>query len=219
MLKADSRPHPVARRRRPSSSWRRCSTPGGSPSWCSRRRWRAPIVTRRKFDPEATLELVDRHRATGLCVVPVMFDRIMDLPDDVRNRYSGTLAAVRRRVGFADAPRRGHHVHGPVRRRHLQQLQRHRGRHDRHRHARDLRAAPDTAGRPADGTEIRILDDGLRAKSPPARSGRSSSATAPCSTATPRAPPRTSTTVSWPRATWATSTTTAGCSWWAATTR
>ena len=25
------------------------------------------IVTRRKFDPEATLELVDRHRATGLC--------------------------------------------------------------------------------------------------------------------------------------------------------
>ena len=47
------------------------------------------IVTRRKFDPEATLELVDRHRATGLCVVPVMFDRIMDLPDEVRSRYSG----------------------------------------------------------------------------------------------------------------------------------
>ena len=47
------------------------------------------IVTRRKFDPEATLELVDRHRATGLAVVPVMFDRIVELPDDVRNRYSG----------------------------------------------------------------------------------------------------------------------------------
>ena len=47
------------------------------------------IVTRRKFDPEATLELVDRHNATGLAVVPVMFDRIMDLPDEVRNRYSG----------------------------------------------------------------------------------------------------------------------------------
>src|SRR6195952_3051272 len=47
------------------------------------------IVTRRKFDPEATLELVDRHRAYGLCVVPVMFDRIMELPDDVRARYSG----------------------------------------------------------------------------------------------------------------------------------
>ena len=33
--------------------------------------------------------LVDTHRAYGLCVVPVMFDRIMDLPDDVRARYSG----------------------------------------------------------------------------------------------------------------------------------
>ena len=47
------------------------------------------VVTRRKFDPEATLDLIDRHQATGLCVVPVMFDRIMDLPDDVRRRYSG----------------------------------------------------------------------------------------------------------------------------------
>jgi acyl-CoA synthetase (AMP-forming)/AMP-acid ligase II len=47
------------------------------------------IVTRRKFDPEATLQLVDRHRATGLWVVPVMFDRIMELPEEVRNRYSG----------------------------------------------------------------------------------------------------------------------------------
>jgi acyl-CoA synthetase (AMP-forming)/AMP-acid ligase II len=55
------------------------------------------IVTRRKFDPEAALELIDRHRATGLCVVPVMF------------------AALRRRIGLAHAARRGHKVHGPVR--------------------------------------------------------------------------------------------------------
>ncbi|HEY0226584.1 MAG TPA: AMP-binding protein, partial [Mycobacterium sp.] len=47
------------------------------------------VVTRRKFDPEATLDLVDRHQAYGLAVVPVMFDRIMDLPAEVRNRYSG----------------------------------------------------------------------------------------------------------------------------------
>ena len=38
------------------------------------------VITRRKFDPEATLDLIDRHRATGLAVVPVMFDRIMELP-------------------------------------------------------------------------------------------------------------------------------------------
>ncbi|MCB0950876.1 MAG: AMP-binding protein, partial [Mycobacterium sp.] len=47
------------------------------------------IITRRKFDPEATLDLVDRHRATGLCVVPVMFDRIMELPEEVLDKYSG----------------------------------------------------------------------------------------------------------------------------------
>jgi fatty-acyl-CoA synthase len=52
------------------------------------------IVTRRKFDPEATLALVDNHQATGLCVVPVMFDRIVDMPDDVRPRYSGSSLRV-----------------------------------------------------------------------------------------------------------------------------
>ncbi len=41
------------------------------------------IVTRRRFDPEATLDLIDRHHATGLVVVPVMFDRIMDLPAEI----------------------------------------------------------------------------------------------------------------------------------------
>src|SRR6201994_5141600 len=47
------------------------------------------VATRRKFDPEATLELIDPHQATGLCVVPVMLDRLIDLPDEVRRRYSG----------------------------------------------------------------------------------------------------------------------------------
>ncbi len=45
-----------------------------------------PIVTSGKFDPQATLEPIDRHRATGLAVVPLMFDRIMELPEDVRKR-------------------------------------------------------------------------------------------------------------------------------------
>jgi acyl-CoA synthetase (AMP-forming)/AMP-acid ligase II len=81
------------------------------------------VITRRRFDPEATLRLIDEHQAYGLCVVPVMFDRIMDLPDEVRRRYRG------RSLRFATAT--------PA----------------------DLRAAPDTAGRPAIGTEIRILDD------------------------------------------------------------
>jgi hypothetical protein len=48
------------------------------------------VVTRRKFGPEATLDLIDRDQAKGLAVVPVMFDRIMELLADVRNRYSGS---------------------------------------------------------------------------------------------------------------------------------
>ena len=90
------------------------------------------IVTRRKFDAETTLELVDRHRATGLAVVPVMFDRIMDLPDEVRNHYSGTSLRFATASGSRMRPDVGHRVHGSVRRRDLQQLQRHRGGHDRH---------------------------------------------------------------------------------------
>ena len=45
------------------------------------------VVMRRRFDPEATLAMVDEHGATGLAVVPVMIERIMDLPDEVLDRY------------------------------------------------------------------------------------------------------------------------------------
>ena len=46
------------------------------------------IVTRRKFDPEVTLKLIDGHTASGLVVVPVMLDRIMELPEQIRDRCS-----------------------------------------------------------------------------------------------------------------------------------
>ena len=72
------------------------------------------VVTRRKFDPEATLELIDRHRATGLCVVPVMFDRIMELPDEVRGKYSGRSCGSPQHRAHGCAPSR-HQVHGSVR--------------------------------------------------------------------------------------------------------
>ena len=116
------------------------------------------IVTRRKFDPEATLELIDRHRATGLCVVPVMFDRIMELPDDVRARYSG------RSLRFAAAS--GSRMRPDVVIKFMDQFGDVIYNNYNATEAgmiatatpQDLRAAPDTAGKPAEGTEIRILD-------------------------------------------------------------
>jgi fatty-acyl-CoA synthase len=116
------------------------------------------IVTRRKFDPEATLELIDRHRATGMCVVPVMFDRIMELPDEVRNKYSG------RSLRFAAAS--GSRMRPDVVIKFMDQFGDVIYNNYNATEAgmiatatpQDLRAAPDTAGKPAGGTEIRILD-------------------------------------------------------------
>ena len=45
------------------------------------------VIMRRRFDPEATMAMVATHRATGLGLVPVMLERMVDLPDEVRRRY------------------------------------------------------------------------------------------------------------------------------------
>ncbi|MET0899246.1 MAG: acyl-CoA ligase FadD12 [Mycobacterium sp.] len=117
------------------------------------------VVTRRRFDPEATLALIDEHQAYGLCVVPVMFDRIVDLPDDVRTKYSGrslrfaTASGSRMRpdvvVKFMD--QFGDIIYNNYNATEAGMIAT--------ATPADLRAAPDTAGRPVAGTEIRILDD------------------------------------------------------------
>ena len=120
------------------------------------------IVTRRKFDPEATLALVDEHQATGLCVVPVMFDRIVDLPDDVRTRYSGRSLRVAAASGSRMRPdvvikfmdQFGDVIYNNYNATEAGMIAT--------ATPADLRAAPDTAGKPADGTDIRILDADFR---------------------------------------------------------
>ena len=120
------------------------------------------VVTRRKFDPEATLELIDRHQATGLCVVPVIFDRIMELPDEVRSKYSG------RSLRFATAS--GSRMRPDVVIRFMDEFGDVIYNNYNATEAgmvaaatpEDLRAVPDTAGKPTIGTEIRILDEKLR---------------------------------------------------------
>jgi fatty-acyl-CoA synthase len=117
------------------------------------------VVMRRGFDPEATLNLVATHQAAGLALVPVMLERIVDLPPAVRARYDlrslrfVTASGSRMRPDavttfmdeFGDVVYNSYNATEagliaaatPA----------------------DLRAAPDTAGRPVEGTEIRILDD------------------------------------------------------------
>ncbi len=116
------------------------------------------IITRRKFDPEATLDLVDRHRATGLCVVPVMFDRIMDLPEEVLDRYSGRSLRFAAASGSRMRPdvviefmdRFGDVIYNNYNATEAGMIAT--------ATPRDLRAAPDTAGKPVGGTTVRVLD-------------------------------------------------------------
>ena len=61
------------------------------------------LVLRSKFDPEDTLRAVAQHRASALAVVPVMLQRILELP---RRRSRGTTRSslkviARQRLGAA----------------------------------------------------------------------------------------------------------------------
>jgi fatty-acyl-CoA synthase len=47
----------------------------------------ATLVLPERFDPEGSLELIDRHRCTAASFVPVMVRRMVSLPDEVKERY------------------------------------------------------------------------------------------------------------------------------------
>src|SRR3954471_8172713 len=51
------------------------------------------LVIKRKFDPEAALSLTAQHEATALAVVPVMLQRILELPVETIQKYD--LSALR----------------------------------------------------------------------------------------------------------------------------
>jgi long-chain acyl-CoA synthetase len=61
----------------------------------------ANIVVMPRFDPEGLLQLIERHRITHLNMVPIMFNRLLKLPDEVRARYD--LSSLRH-VAHAAAP-------------------------------------------------------------------------------------------------------------------
>ena len=120
------------------------------------------LVVRRTFDAAAMMELVDRFQATGLSIVPAMLDRIMELPDEIRSRFSG------RSLRFVTAA--GSRMRPDVVTRFMNQF----GDVVYNNYnatevgvialaaPEDLRAAPETAGRLMPGTQVRILDDARR---------------------------------------------------------
>jgi acyl-CoA synthetase (AMP-forming)/AMP-acid ligase II len=117
------------------------------------------LVLRRRFDPEDTLRAVAQHRATALIVVPVMLQRILELPDAVRERHDVSALGVIASSGSA--------LPGPVAQRVMdvfgEKLYNLYGSTEVAWAAiatpEDLRAAPGTAGKPPRGTVVQIIDE------------------------------------------------------------
>jgi fatty-acyl-CoA synthase len=116
------------------------------------------IVLPRRFEPEATLRAIAYHRASALAVVPVMLQRIMELPPETIARYdlsslriisaSGSVLpgelATRVMDTFGDVL---YNLYGSTEVAWATIAT-----------PQDLRAAPGTAGRPPLGTVVKLLD-------------------------------------------------------------
>lgn len=129
------------------------------------------VVLTRRFDPEATLAAIDRYRAQTLIVVPTMLQRMLDLGDDVLNRYDTSSLTVVFAAGSALSPelcRRTAAAFGDV----LYNLY---GSTEVAAAAvatpADLRAAPGTVGRPPVGCRLAVYDAERRRITEPHRSG------------------------------------------------
>ena len=117
------------------------------------------IVLKRKFDEEATLSLTAQHGCTALVVVPVMLQRILELDDEVLDRYD--LSHVKA------VPVSGSALPGSLSERWMD----HFGDNLFNLYGstevawatiatpKDLREAPGTAGKPPRGTVVKIYDD------------------------------------------------------------
>src|SRR3954466_8337520 len=129
------------------------------------------VVLKRKFDEEATLSLTAQHECTALVVVPVMIQRILELDDEVLDRYD--LSKVRA------VPVSGSALPGAISDRWMD----HFGENLYNLYGstevawatiatpRDLREAPGTVGRPPRGSVVKIYgENGSPVK--PGASGR-----------------------------------------------
>jgi acyl-CoA synthetase (AMP-forming)/AMP-acid ligase II len=117
------------------------------------------LVLRRRFDPEETLRAVQEHRAQVLAVVPVMLQRILQLPGETLSSYdlsslritslSGSALPGELAIEWMD--RFGdniYNLYGSTEVAYATVAT-----------PADLRAAPGTAGRPPRGTVVRLYDE------------------------------------------------------------
>ncbi|HKQ17452.1 MAG TPA: AMP-binding protein [Solirubrobacterales bacterium] len=118
------------------------------------------FVLRRRFDPEATLEMVADNDADALVVVPVMLQRILDLDQSVIDRYDLPSLRITAASGSAlpgDMATRWMDSFGD-------NLYNFYGSTEvgwaTIATPEDMRKAPGTAGRVPHGTEVKILDEG-----------------------------------------------------------
>nr|MDT0659856.1 AMP-binding protein [Micromonospora sp. DSM 115978] len=122
---------------------------------------RATVVLRRRFEPAATLAAIERHRCTALFAVPVMLQRLLDVP--APDRTPLTVVAVSGSALSGGLATRFMDAYGDV----LYNLY---GSTEVSWAAiatpADLRRAPNTAGRPPHGTRLRIVDSARRVVPP-----------------------------------------------------
>jgi fatty-acyl-CoA synthase len=117
------------------------------------------LVLRRRFDPEETLKAVQEHRAEVLAVVPVMLQRILQLPEETLAAYrlpslritaiSGSALPGELALGWMD--RFGDSVYNLYGSTEVSWAT--------VATPEDLRAAPGTAGLPPRGTVIKLYDE------------------------------------------------------------
>ena len=117
------------------------------------------MVLRRRFEPEATLRAVQRNRADVLAAVPVMVQRILELPDEVLASYdlsslritSLSGSALPGELAIAWMDRFGDNVYNLYGSTEVA--------YATIATPEDLRAAPGTAGKPPRGTRIKLYDE------------------------------------------------------------
>ncbi|QXJ20567.1 AMP-binding protein [Actinomadura graeca] len=119
---------------------------------------RTPAVLHRRFDPEQTLRAVAAHRDVAVFAVPVMLQRILDLPPEVRAAHDTSSLRIAAVSGAAlpgdlatrfmdEFGDRLYNVYGSTEASWVSIAT-----------PRDLRADPRTAGRPPRNTSLAIMD-------------------------------------------------------------